>query len=306
MPGPTGWVDRPQEVERFLAASLHPVYGVSAAAALLTDDGRDVWLWDSEIELYGQALVAHKQEIGDCVSHGWARAAQDVNNDLCRVRRAENEPYASGRLATEPIYALSRVEVGGGRIVGDGSTGAWAAKAVTGYGVLIRAEYQNIDLSHYSGSRAKQWGRSGCPDDLEAIARQHPISETPLVTSWEEFGTALSNRQPVPICSNQGFVEVREARTGICRPRGSWAHCMAARGRLTVKGNRPVGVIQQSWGNNPTGPDLVELESGQTLTLPQGCFCVDAQVIDKMLRSRDSYALIGIRGFAPPPPLLQV
>lgn len=304
MPQHFGWVDRPREVERFLAGSQRPLFGVSAAAAGLSDNDADVYLWDNELELYGRTLPAFDQQIGDCVSMAWARGAMDVNHDYCVQLRNQGDVYASGQIATEPIYALSRVEIGGGRIGGDGSTGAWAARAVTSYGVLLRIDYGSIDLTHYSGTRARQWGRSGCPDELEPLAKQTPISEASMVVSWEEFGVALSNRMPVPICSNQGFATVRQSKTGICRPEGSWAHCMLFRGRLLIKGNRPVGVCQQSWGNSPTGPDLVELESGETLTLPQGCFNVDAEIVDRMLRGwRDSYAMVGFRGFAPPPAL---
>ena len=41
-------------------------------------------------------------------------------------------------LSPEVIYGGSRVEIGGGRIRGDGSIGAWAARWVRDYGVVPR------------------------------------------------------------------------------------------------------------------------------------------------------------------------
>ncbi|MEZ6099357.1 MAG: hypothetical protein R3E01_10325 [Pirellulaceae bacterium] len=49
----------------------------------------------------------------------------------------------------------------------------------------------------------------------------------------------------------------------------------------------------------------MDLESGQVLTLPQGCFNVDADVLEAMFRKwQDSFAIAGLRGWERPAPLV--
>lgn len=67
---------------------------------------------------------------------------------------------------------------------------------------------------------------------------------------------------------------------------------------MILKGGRQVMTIQQSWGNSPGGPDKVELETGEVIKLPQGCFNVEMDVYNRMLsRSPDSFAMSGGTGF---------
>src|SRR5437763_1529398 len=70
-------------------------------------------------------------------------------------------------LAQEVIYGGSRVEVGGGRLRGDGSVGAWAAKFVHDYGVVPRGVHGRYDLSRYDERRCREYGARGVPGDLE-------------------------------------------------------------------------------------------------------------------------------------------
>lgn len=206
-------------------------------------------------------------------------------------------------IATEPIYAGSRVEIGGGRIRGDGSIGGWAAKYVQQYGLLQRKAYGEYDLKTYSGQKAKQWGAPGrgVPDELEPIAKLYPVRTVSLVVTDDEAAAALYNMYPIPVCSGQGFTMSRD-KYGFCDPRGSWAHCMVARGICLAKraGNFVLAVvIQQSWGESPTGPNKVELKSGRTVELPQGCFLIEMDVFARMLRGRDSFAISDAEGFVP-------
>jgi hypothetical protein len=120
-----------------------------------------------------------------------------------------------------------------------------------------------------------------------------------LVTDAESGRAALANGFPIPICSNQGFSTTRDAR-GFCRPQGSWNHCMLARGTCRVKapsGGRPAIAIQQSWGESPTGPSRVTLESGREIELPQGVFLIELDVFGRMLARNDSFALSEFEGF---------
>ena len=297
-----GWVDDPAEVETVVARMRYPVAGLAMSHDFLATAGehRDVMLWKLEEQLLGKTLPAHRQTIGDCVSHGWGKAVQ-----LLVYREhllAGTPPDQVLDIATEPIYGFSRVEVGRGRLGnGDGSIGAWAAEAVLKYGNLERKRYSNIDLTTYSGSLAKRWGspRSGVPDELEPTAAKHIVAMAPLVVSEDETKAALYNGYPIPVCSGQGFITTRD-RYGFCDPRGSWRHCMCSVGIVEAKRGSGFVLavpIQQSWGNSPTGPDEFETRDGQTHKLPQGCFLIEFDVFLRMLKGRDSFAPAGPQGF---------
>lgn len=292
-----GWKPEPREVEAFVSRLERPLFALAAPDLKDTGDKKNVFLWEAEQAVLGKLLPAHDQGIGDCVSHGWGRGVQDLL--LVQIAFEKLREKFVAQVATEPIYAGSRVEIGGGRISGDGSVGAWAARYVKDYGILLRQKYDRYDLSRYNPSTAKEWGRprAGVPDILEPIAREHPVQTVSLTTSYEEARDSIANGYPVPVCSMQGFAMQRE-RDGFCRPKGSWAHCMEFRGCFVAKGNRPGLALQQSWGESPTGPDVLTLEDGREVKLPQGCFGVDADVANRMLsRDPDSYTISNYVGY---------
>lgn len=316
-----GWKDRPRDVAKVVNQLPIPIFAMGAAPGVLGTEHRDVFFWEQgEQALLNKILPAHRQTIGDCVSHGFGRGAQDVVYMTVaghlKTLPADEQPLflkafcslfgqdvedPTLEIATEPIYAGSRVEIGGGRIRGDGSVGAWAADFVNKYGLLQRKKYDNFDLTKYSGAKAKEWGapRAGVPDVLEPIAKLYPIETVSLVVTDDEASAALYNMYPIPVCSNQGFKTTRD-KYGFCDPSGSWAHCMVARGICIAKrGSNWVlaVVIQQSWGESPGGPNKVELKDGRIVTLPQGCFLIEMDVFVRMLRGRDSFALSDVKGF---------
>lgn len=294
-----GWKDIPSEVERTVSRWDRPIFALAGQDCMGTEH-RDTFFWEAEEKLFGKRLPAHRQTIGDCVSHGGGRAVQDLWFRMI----AENGGSASDALqvATEPGYALSRVEIGRGQLGnGDGSVGAWYAEAMKRYGVIFRKKYDRYDLRKYSGRKAKEWGapRKGCPDILEPIAREYPVRTVSLVQSDDEAMAALYNWYPISVCSQQGFTTQRRAG-GWCDPRGSWAHCMEVRGICEAKDGRSYDlavVIQQSWGENPTGNPTVKLRDRE-IELPQGCFLVKMEDFERrMLRARDSYAYSDLEGY---------
>ncbi len=150
--------------------------------------------------------------------------------------------------ATEAIYGMSRVDIGGLTPKDDdGAVGAWAAQAVSTLGTISR------DLvGPYSGQRAKKWGGKGVPHDLAVHAAAHKVHTVSLVKTYDELADAIANGYPVSVCSNQGFTLERDAE-GFCAPEDNWAHCMLFVG---IRGGaRPGACILQSWGNDvPAGP----------------------------------------------------
>ncbi len=280
-----GWVPRPEESDRI--AQAQPI-STLAEASWLKDSGKGkvALLYKSLIKVAGK-FTLRDQKIGDCVSMGAAMAC-DVLAAVEIDIRGESERWIS-ETATEPIYAGSRVEIGGGGIFGDGSIGAWAAEWVKQYGVIPRGVYGSIDLTTYSGQRAREWGRRGrgCPDELEPIAKQHPVKAITKVESYEQARDAIYNGYPVTIASNQGFTMSRDSE-GFCRARGRWPHQMALCA-VDDEYKRPGCLVANSWGDY--------LQGGSRHDQPPGTFWADADVIDRICRQGDSWAFGSFDGF---------
>lgn len=311
-----GWIEDPAAVAAVMADMMgrgdDPVFA-SAARVLLAeaDDDVPVFLWDAEAKILGKIIGSWDQDgVGTCVSFGWGRGAQDLM--LNEIALFGDEEWPGHEIATEPIYALSRVEIGGGRIGGDGSVGAWAAKAATDFGMLLKKKYGNHDLSEYSPSRARDWGRKGLPDELEPEAKLHPIRKVAMVTSAQEAWVALGNRYPIPVCSNRGFTST--LKEGFCEPSGSWAHCMQFRGRFKSPKRGRCYIIQNSWGGYLKGDPWIEVENlpeetyqllksvgyadeQRRVKLPEGCFATTESVVDSMLRQKDSFTCADFKGW---------
>jgi hypothetical protein len=225
---------------------------------------------------------------------------------LWEIAAGEAEEWSGAEINRETIYGGSRVEIGGGRINGDGSIGAWASEFELRYGNLVNKRYEIggkvMDLTGgYSESRCRDWGRNGVPDFLESEARLHPVTASALVRTKEEGWAAIGAGKPIPICSNRGFTTRRDS-DGFCSPSGTWNHCMATRGRfLHPRRGRSV-VIGNSWGDY-LGSSNATLEyvtaSGQTarIELPPGHFATTWDVWGGMLSQRDSFAVAGFKGW---------
>ena len=255
-----------------------------------TGKGKKILLYDIIRKVAG-SFPMRTQTIGDCVAHGAAYAVDAVKAVDIYLNK-DFETWVA-ETATEDIYAGSRVQIGRGQLGnGDGSIGAWAARYVNEYGALARGKYGNVDLSIYSGSRARSWGRanSGIPKTLVIHAKKHPILTVSQVRTYEECRDLLVNGYAVTIASNQGFSSTRD-RDGFARPQGSWGHQMSI---LAVDDSfkRPGVLVQNSWGVWNNGP--------KRLNQPEGSFWVDADEIEnRILNQGDSWAFSGYEGFQP-------
>lgn len=293
-----GWVNDPAEVARMLPV-IASAQGASSffgdhLAAQAGDDDRTVVLWEAETKLYGSPKPSWNQgQVGSCVSFGFGRACNDLLLQMAATGQSGPIP---ADVATEPIYGGSRVEVGGGRLgQSDGSLGAWAAEFVRRWGNLFRMTYGSVDLGRYSESLCRQWGYRGVPDELEPVAREHPVKTTALVRSAEEAWSALGSYYPVPICSDQGFTT--QLVDGFCQASGTWNHCMELRGRVNSKKYGRAFVIQNSWGGYLDGDNVIETTDGERITLPEGCFGARWETVERILRQGDSFALSNAVGF---------
>lgn len=280
-----GWVHDPAAVQDVSAKLPAPRFADTEAFRAVYDGPEDVFLWDACRKATGNLLPARNQgQVGSCVSFGTASAIEHL---ICvQIASGAREEYRD--LVQEVIYGGSRVEIGGGRIRGDGSIGAWAAKFVTEYGVVSHGTYGSRDLTRYDEQRCRDYGNAGVPDELEPLARQHPVKAATNVRTWDECKAAIRNGYPIAVCSSQGFTMQRDA-DGFCRPSGTWMHCMAIVG--IRGGSRPGAFVLNSWGPNAhTGP------VGLGNPSPAG-FWADADVVHRMLGQGDSWAFSAFTGF---------
>lgn len=280
-----GWIPDPAQVRAVTETLPEPDFATTPAYRQTYSGPEDVFLWDASRKVLGAILPPRDQgSVGSCVAFGTASAIEHM---LCvQIANGSREEYRD--LVQEVIYGGSRVEIGGGRVRGDGSVGAWAARFVVSYGILHRGVFGRFDLRAYDVPRCREFGRFGVPDELEPEIRRHPVKAVSNVTSWEAARAAICNGYPVIVCSDQGFRSKRDA-DGFCSPSGTWYHCMALVG--VCGGPRPGGYLLNSWGerfhSGPTGPGNPS---------PSG-FWVDAAVLDRMLRQGDSWAFSGVKGF---------
>lgn len=280
-----GWVPNPDAVAAVKATLPCPEFHATEAFQADGDGPDDVFLWDACRKVTGGPLPARDQgAVGSCVGFGTAAAVEHL---IC-VQIASGASQRYRDLAPEVIYAGSRVEVGGGRVSGDGSVGAWAAKFVRDWGVVPRGVYGPLDLSRYDERTCRRLGAVGLSDDIEQLAKRHPVRAVTNVRSWAEGRAAIRNGYPVAVCSSQGFALRRDA-DGFCPARGTWMHCLALVG--VRGGSRPGGFLLNSWGDRAhTGP-------GGVGDPPAAGFWADATVLDRMLREGDSWAFSSFAGF---------
>ena len=175
-----GWYKDPSVIDSNLDPAATPQFDATPAGRAALGD-EDVFLWRAVRKAGGFAENAYpnvnQQNVGCCVGCGWKHGV----DALLAVQILAGRPATWKPVSVEVIYGGSRVEVGGGRISGDGSVGAWAAKWVKDYGVVPMEKFPDADLTAFSPARAREFGRRGVPDALEPLAREHPVKGTALV-----------------------------------------------------------------------------------------------------------------------------
>jgi len=168
----------------------------------------------------------------------------------------------------------------------DGSYGSAAVKAMTTLGMLSR--YALGENGAYSGSRAREWGMYGPPEDLGSIAAHYKLGSAARVTDVEGAIAALQAGHPFTICTSLGFAMTRDA-DGFCGRHGHWGHCMFV---SAYRADKPGFCVMQSWGpDQPSGPTWGDQ--------PTWSFWITAEDLRSILDEGDSWALSGSPGFAP-------
>lgn len=286
-----GWSPNPDARQTFIQSQAMPFLRQQNTLIEGSGAGKKALWYRMYEKITKGPLIPHEQGIGDCVSHGFGLGVDFLTCHQIEILK-KRERWVT-KCATEAIYGLSRVEVGKQRnSYSDGSTGVWAAEAISTYGILLRQKYKDFDFTTYDPEVAKQFGAKGLPDVLEPLAKEHPVQTVALVNSWEECRDAIYNGHMVAMCSNLGFGQFGASRDNegfLRRSRRPWYHCMFL-GAMDDESNRPGALAINSWGpKSVVGPKRHDQ--------PDGSFWIDAENIDNAMKQGDSIAMSAYVGY---------
>lgn len=277
-----GWVPHPEDVKNTLDNTAQPFMAQAAPHLVGTWDGKtNIKLWDACIKVTGANLAAHKQTIGDCVSHGHSEGVDYLQCIQIALRNAPNDFKPGETNAySEAIYGMMRKRAGS-LSNQDGASGIWAVNSLCKDGAPLRKGRA------YNGQNAKLWGARGTPTDIATEGASQLLAQFIQVRQASDSRDLLWNGYPITVCSNQGFSMQRDSQ-GICRAQGNWGHCMLCIGMVLVSGTAHYCILQ-SWGQNtPSGPTVENM--------PDNSFLIEESVWQRMLNAQDSYALVSIPG----------
>lgn len=246
---------------------------------------KNVRLWDAVLKIRGSHLPNVPQQIGDCVSHGSANA-----ENFLQYQQIDEGHASEFHEAYPPYnYGASRVTIGkkyGSHFSGDGSVGAYAAEAARDCGVLAADHPQ---CPPYSGSIAKQWGRSGPPKWADEAASPNRVQTIAQMETSDDVRDAVCNRYPVVICSSFGTATIRpQDGRMVAKHDASWPHCMCIIA-YDGSGKQPYWYVLNSWGPQ-AHPDPMQGE-------PPGGFWIDKRSLDYIVKTGDCWAYSAFEGF---------
>lgn len=285
-----GWSAAAFETEETaqIVGSLPDFQIVGENGELIVQDNAkaDVRLWDAVVSVNnGQHLPNIPQQVGDCVSWAYSHAGEYL---IC-IEMKTGPPGEFHRLFPPYIYGTSRVEIGRGKIKGDGSCMAWAVKAGQQFGVL-RADAAGVPP--YSGTLARKWGKDGPPRDLIEASKMFTIGTVSPVRSAAEVRDSIANGYPVPFgAGGIGFdrVAVKYGRLLADPPSGSWSHAQCVIG-YDGSGAEPLYCLLNSWG--PLAGGKAPIDGS-----PPGSYWITERSMDRIARQGDAFAISGFAGF---------
>lgn len=209
-----------------------------------------IWTYSKQLN-NGNHLPTFEQQIGDCVAAGLAQAGARLQ--VAEITLGYQEEILKPWFVPF-IYGISRVQIGGGQLDGDGSTGAWGAAAVKQYGVLFDTDH---GVPKYSAAIGRTWGRPpGPPEVYQSEAQARPVKTTARLINTSKIREALCNYYPITIASARGFKMEPTNRDGFHTfvPSGTWMHQMS----LIAWMDEPFQAAYRlnSWGPNAHGTPL--------------------------------------------------
>lgn len=285
MPNNTsGWIFDPEAVDKVCSDLPQGIFG--DAAAHLKDSGKDktILLYKSYDKIGMKYPVLNQGDVGSCTAVSTGGAVDCLK--AVEIAGGERSEFKA-ETVSESIYYGAR-KLHGWRINGDGSAVALAVKYIAEYGTLARLKYDLVDLTKYSVQRCRDWGNNkGFPIKLEDISKQYQVKQYSRVMSWEQCRDSIANNCPVLIGSNFGFSNTTDTK-GFAKNNTNWGHCMKI---LGIRHDRPGGLFVNTWG--PSWNSMKNREFGE----PMGSFWVDADTIDRMMRSGDGWSISAHNGY---------
>ena len=127
------------------------------------------------------------QLIGDCVSWGMKHAVEYLACCDILVRGDAEEFHP---VFAPYIYGVSRVQIGGGRISGDGSIGSWAAAGVMKHGTIFA---DKDGCPPYGKDIARAWGKKGPDSKFLEVGKKYLVRSAAKVKTWDDLIAGLAN-----------------------------------------------------------------------------------------------------------------
>ena len=279
--GFSGSICDPHDVSNLLGELPMPVFG-AAAHGLKNTGGRQLSLPFKSLLKFDSGFGSEQQTTGDCVSHS-TRNAVDITRSVEIDIKGDREGFVA-RGATEGIYQ-SR----GHRAQGMSCSKAARYVHQNG-GILLRKEYDDIDLSIYNSAIG---ARHRLPSSVYVDeAQKHQVKTISLISTVEEARDALANGYAISVCSGYGFSSRRD-KHGIAKRYGSWNHamCWCACDDTREVYNETLFLIQNSWGNWNSGP--------KRYAQPDGSFWVREKDARGMLSEQGAWVFSDVEGFPP-------
>lgn len=279
-------MDHAEQAAPIVAASAP--FQIVGADPAVDNTKKNVRLWDFALQVRGAHLPNYPQLIGDCVSFGGKNAMEYLQ--CCQIARPPpgEVPHEFHPIDPTFLYGVSRHQIGGDKIRGDGSVGAWLAEGTTSYGVLAADHPQ---CPPYTAARAKEWGRTGPPQWALDAAKERLVKSTALIKSAADGCDAIVNGYPFTIASNFGTTTIRpKDGRQVALWNSTWYHqmCVVGYDGSLASGERYFYVLN-SWG--PTSHP-VPLQSE-----PPGGFWVTWKDMDRIVKQNDSWAFSAFDGF---------
>lgn len=210
---------------------------------------------------------------GTCVGRGTYRACMLSYLHAIDSRQIVGRPVV---IAYEPIYAGSRTVIGGGRLRGGGSVGAWAAEWVSRYGCVSRHKCGSLSLEDTPIGRtdlAAKWGRNGVPISVMQTGANHRF-DAHFAENVDQQLDCLAAGFAGAFCRSR--LNGKRDQYGMSRPAGQGNHCEAVVGVFVGHNGEDAILMRQSWKDAPGGPSTLKLHGGETYQLPQGCYGIFA------------------------------
>jgi hypothetical protein len=275
----------------FQMSSVAPAFGFEGQGA-----GKTVLLY-KEVEKVGwlERQGYPNQAVGDCVSHGTAKA---IGFTLCcAITHGQgSKPETNGieskmwPIASEPHYWYR----------GKSSDGWYASAALRVVkektGIVVRKNIPGAcDLTSYSRSTAHCYGSRPPPESVRDYLDDNPVMTYAKCHSYEEIIDALSAGYGVQHDGGEGFGKSVD-ENGVARRSGHWSHSMSCCGFIDTpefKSRYGCGglIIQNSWGswNHNDNAKIM----GTNERLPKGAFVA----LWKDVSRRSYFAISAVKGW---------